>query len=188
MSPKRKKNPDTRQCTICQKSQPFSREGLRSMQIPIHRSGGNIGHQNTVVTSQHPLYRKPGSWQALSFRTALYLEACRQCHGSAEVQSDLHHFPASTWQGRPLLFSGLLFCFGLFEVNIKPHGMHLGMHRNYAANHFQHSSTRHASCQFLISNHINASFQLIVTKSRHSMQVQENVCNPFARFKPPCMN
>ena len=40
------------------KPQPFSREGLRSMQIPIHRSGGcrpNIGHQNTVVTRQHPL-------------------------------------------------------------------------------------------------------------------------------------
>jgi hypothetical protein len=134
------------------KSQPFSREGLRSMQIPIHRSGGsrpNIGHQNTVVTPQHPLYRKPGSWQALCFRTTLYLEACRQCHGSAEVQSDLHHFPASTWLGRPLLFSGLLFCFGLFEVNIKPHGMHLGMHRNFAANHFQHSSTRHALLSIL---------------------------------------
>jgi hypothetical protein len=117
----------------------------------------------------------------------LYLKACRQCHGSAEVQSDLHHFPAPTWQGRPL-FSGLLFCFGLFEVNIKPHGM---LWESTGTTPQIVSNTRRLGTrpyQFLIANHINANFQLIVTKSRLSTQVQEKVRNPFARFKPPCMN
>ncbi len=113
------------------KPRPLPREGLRRMQIPIHRSGGfrpHVGHQVTDFTPHHPCGQKPGCWQAFVFPHLP--EACRQCRRWADVQSDSHplSLPHMTAAG---LYWRAFSSVSVFEVNIKPHSMHWEIHRNY---------------------------------------------------------
>jgi hypothetical protein len=127
------------QCTSLQPP-PFSRASLRNLQIPIHLvqvSGLHTGclRHKRYTTASFGVENRAAGEHVLPHHS-------RPCEcGTAEKQSESESFGSPHGSpGRPLV-SGLSFGLGPFKINIKIHGIHLGIHGIYCRILFPITST-----------------------------------------------